>query len=139
MNVPLVVKGLTAVGLCCLLLGKANAQTWEKNNPIIHIDSLPTIFYSVILHFQNRLDQQTLKSHRLAFWHAVNHAETGKITRWDDQYSIGQIRVTATYIVGDGHCRFVESNIQHNHKNYSFEDFLCWSETTKSWTLRNKY
>ncbi len=139
MNVQSVVKGLTAVGLCCLLLGKANAQTWEKNNPLIYIDSLPTFVYSVILHFQNRLDPQTIKSHRLAFWHAVNHVETGNFTRWDDQYSIGVVRITATYKVSDGHCRFVESNILHNNKNYSFEDFLCWSETTKSWTLRNKY
>lgn len=134
-----VVKGLTAVGMSCLLLGNSYAQSWDKHNIVIQPDNWISFGYSLGRSLANRLDENSLKHHRIAFWHAVNNVETGQDTRWDNGFSVGVVRIVATHRVGDGHCRTAESLILHDGKSYNYVDSLCWSETTKRWSFSHKY
>lgn len=128
-----------AVGMYCLLLGNSSAQSWNKNNIVIQPESWVTMAYSIGRSLSNRLDENSLRYHSTAFWHAVNNAETGQDTRWDNGMSVGLVRIVATQKVSDGHCRVAESLILHDGRSYNYLDTLCWNETTQRWTFSHKY
>ena len=137
-----VAKKWMAVGTFFLAVsvGEAQAQSWHSGRTVIRSDSIFTIFGSVIDHVNNKLLPEVISSHEAAFWHAVNNAENGQITRWDTGDSNGSVMVIMTHPSNSGYCRRVESSIvQAGGAPKSFIDNVCYSDTSKDWTFWNKY
>lgn len=135
------VKKWTAVGtfFLAVLAADAQAQSWHSGKTVIRGDSIFTIFGSVVDHVNNKLTQEVTSAHEAAFWHAVNNAENGQVTKWDIGNHSGLVVVIMTMPSNDGYCRRVESLIVQSGVNRSFLDTVCYSDTARSWTFWNKY
>ena len=136
-----VAKKWMAVGTFFLAVsvGDAQAQSWHSGRTVIRSDSIFTIFGSVIDHVNNKLTEEVTSAHEAAFWHAVNNAENGQVTRWDTGNHSGLVVVIMTMPSNNGYCRKVESLIVQSGVNRSFLDTVCYSDTARSWTFWNKY
>jgi hypothetical protein len=135
------VKKWTAAGIFSLavLAADAQAQSWHSGRTVIRSDSVFTIFSSVVDHVNNKLTEEVTSAHEAAFWHAVNNAENGQVTKWDTGNHNGLVVVIMTMPSNDGYCRRVESLIVQSGKSSSFLDTVCYSDTARSWTFWNKY